>query len=156
MNLETTKSDMKITKQRIIELALVSAIATAALTGCNKKGDAISAADQSDKKAGIAAPGIEETKAIAEEGFIYGLPIVMNYAVMNEFAVDTKSSQFKAPFNEINNQHRVATYEGHGGHYAEQRHSLLDALVGSARGADGDLGASSGKGTLLLGAVDRW
>ena len=35
----------------------------------------------------------------------------MNYAVMNEFAVDTKSSQFKAPFNEINNEHRVATYE---------------------------------------------
>jgi Protein of unknown function (DUF1254) len=25
--------------------------------------------------------------------------------------VDTKSSQFKAPFNEINNQHHVATYE---------------------------------------------
>jgi hypothetical protein len=48
---------------------------------------------------------------IAEEGFIYGLPIVMNYAVMNEFAVDTKSSQFKAPFNQINNEHRVATYE---------------------------------------------
>src|SRR5437899_11851645 len=35
----------------------------------------------------------------------------MNYSVMNEFAVDTKSSQFKAPFNQINNQHRVATYE---------------------------------------------
>jgi hypothetical protein len=35
----------------------------------------------------------------------------MNYAVMNEFAVDTKGNQFKAPFNEINNQHRVATYE---------------------------------------------
>ena len=54
---------------------------------------------------------IEQTKAIAEEGFIYGLPLVMNYAVMNEFAVDTKSSQFKAPFNEINNEHRVATPE---------------------------------------------
>jgi hypothetical protein len=52
-----------------------------------------------------------ETKAIAEEGFIYGLPIVMNYAVMNEFAVDTKSSQFKAPFNRIHNEHRVATYQ---------------------------------------------
>ena len=52
-----------------------------------------------------------ETKAIAEEGFIYGLPIVMNYAVMYEFAVDAKASQFKAPFNEINNEHRVATYE---------------------------------------------
>jgi hypothetical protein len=33
----------------------------------------------------------------------------MNYAVMYEFAVDTKSSQFKAPLNKINNQHRVAT-----------------------------------------------
>src|SRR5438067_3358934 len=52
-----------------------------------------------------------ETKAIAEEGFIYGLPIVMNYAVMYEFAVDKKSSQFKAPFNEINNLHHVATYK---------------------------------------------
>jgi hypothetical protein len=31
--------------------------------------------------------------------------------VMNEFAVDTKSSQFKAPFNEINNEHRVSTPE---------------------------------------------
>jgi hypothetical protein len=52
-----------------------------------------------------------ETKAIAEEGFIYGLPIVMNYAAMYEFAVDTKSSQFKAPFNQINNEARVFTYE---------------------------------------------
>ena len=56
-------------------------------------------------------PNIIEAKAIAEEGFIYGLPIVMNYAVMNEYAVDTKSSQFKAPFNDIYNMHRVATYE---------------------------------------------
>jgi hypothetical protein len=52
-----------------------------------------------------------ETKAIAEEGFIYGLPIVANYAVMYEFAVDTKSSQYKAPFNQLNQMHRVATYE---------------------------------------------
>ncbi|RWN66247.1 MAG: DUF1254 domain-containing protein [Mesorhizobium sp.] len=56
-------------------------------------------------------PGIIEAKDIAEEGFIYGLPLVMNYAVMNEFAVDPKSSQFKAPFNKIDNMHHVATYE---------------------------------------------
>jgi hypothetical protein len=92
-------------------LALATVVTTGALIGCEKKGDAISGAEQADKKAGVAAPGIEETKAIAQEGFIYGLPLVMNYAVMNEFAVDTKSSQYKAPFNEINNQHRVATYE---------------------------------------------
>jgi hypothetical protein len=52
-----------------------------------------------------------ETKAIAEEGFIYGLPIVMNYAVMYEYAVDKDSSQFKAPFNHIKNEARVYTYQ---------------------------------------------
>jgi hypothetical protein len=52
-----------------------------------------------------------ETKAIAEEAFIYGLPIVMNYAVMHEYAVDKGGPQFKAPFNQIKNEARVFTYE---------------------------------------------
>ncbi|VVQ38400.1 hypothetical protein PS943_05843 [Pseudomonas fluorescens] len=51
-----------------------------------------------------------ETKAIAEEGYIYGLPIVMNYAVMYDYAVDKNSSQFKAPFNRMHSLHHVATY----------------------------------------------
>ena len=56
-------------------------------------------------------PDIREAKAIAEEGFIYGLPIVMNYAVMYEYAVDRNSGQFKAPFNQIKNEARVYTYK---------------------------------------------
>ncbi len=56
-------------------------------------------------------PGIVGAKDIAEEGFIYGLPIVMNYAVMYAYAVDKNSGQFKAPFNEIKNEARVFTYE---------------------------------------------
>jgi hypothetical protein len=52
-----------------------------------------------------------ETKAIAEEGFIYGLPIVMNYGVMYEYAVDKNSGQFKAPFNNVKNEPRVFTYK---------------------------------------------
>lgn len=56
-------------------------------------------------------PDIRQAKAIAEEGFIYGLPLVMNYAVMYEYAVDRSSSQFKAPFNQINNMAHVATYK---------------------------------------------
>src|SRR5258706_1540834 len=55
-------------------------------------------------------PSLFEAKAIAEEGFIYGLPIVMNYAVMYEYAVDKNSGQYKAPFNHINNEARVFTY----------------------------------------------
>ena len=60
-------------------------------------------------KKGVAAPSIEQTKAIAEEGFIFGLPIVMNYAVMFQFNVDKTSSQYKAPFNVIANEARVFT-----------------------------------------------
>jgi hypothetical protein len=56
-------------------------------------------------------PSLLEAKDIAEEGFIYGLPLVMNYAVMQEYSVDKNSGQFKAPFNEINNLHHVATPE---------------------------------------------
>ncbi|MGO9949181.1 MAG: DUF1254 domain-containing protein [Steroidobacteraceae bacterium] len=89
----------------------VIAAAVALIAGCDKKDDAISQAQKKDVAQGVSAPSVAETKAIAEEGFIYGLPLVMNYAVMNEFAVDAKSSQFKAPFNEIKNEQRVATYE---------------------------------------------
>jgi hypothetical protein len=56
-------------------------------------------------------PDIIEAKNIAEEGFIYGLPIVMNYAVMYEYSVDKNSGQFKAPFNQIKNEARVFTYK---------------------------------------------
>jgi hypothetical protein len=56
-------------------------------------------------------PGFFKAKDIAEAGYIYGLPIVMNYAVMYEYAVDRNSGQFKAPFNEIKNEPRVYTYK---------------------------------------------
>jgi len=52
-----------------------------------------------------------ETKAIAQEGFVYGLPIVMAYGIMYEYAVDKNSSQYKAPFNQIKNEARVFTYK---------------------------------------------
>ena len=86
--------------------ALCGAILVALLAGCSMN-DSISRAEKMD----ATRPGIAETKAIAEEGFIYGLPIVMNYAVMYEYAVDRSSGQFKAPFNQIKNEPRVFTYE---------------------------------------------
>ena len=91
--------------------ALCSAIIICGLAGCSGKDDSIEIAAKSEDKVGIPAPGIAETKAIAEEGFIYGLPIVMNYAVMNEFAVDKNSGQFKGPFNSLYNDARVFTYK---------------------------------------------
>jgi hypothetical protein len=108
-NLE--KKQMSRPGQKIVIGALYSFIALALLAGCDKKDDAISIAEQADKEVSISAPGIAETKRIAEEAFIYGLPIVMNYAVMNEFSVDKNSGQYKAPFNTIYNDARVFTYK---------------------------------------------
>jgi hypothetical protein len=92
--------------------SVVLLLSTAALvSGCGKTDDSIAQAGKVDAAAGVPAPGIAETKAIAEEAFIYGLPIVMNYAVMNEFVIDKNSGQYKAPFNTISNEARVFTYE---------------------------------------------
>jgi hypothetical protein len=91
---------MKIKTPNAIASTLLCVLAATFLTGCEKK-----------NAGGVAAPSLEETKAIAEEGFIYGLPIVINYAVMNEYAVDKSGPQFQAPFNQIKNEPRVFTYE---------------------------------------------
>jgi hypothetical protein len=101
---------MKV-ERRFFSGVLGIAIGLGLLAGCGKKDDPINQAEKKDVAKGVPAPGIAETKAIAEEGFIYGLPIVMNYAVMYEYAVDKNSGQFKAPFNEIKNEPRVYTYK---------------------------------------------
>jgi uncharacterized protein (TIGR03000 family) len=46
---------------------------------------------------------------IAEEAFIYGFPMVMNYQVMYEFFIDKSSSQYKGPFNQVLSMARVFT-----------------------------------------------
>jgi hypothetical protein len=56
-------------------------------------------------------PGFFSAKDIAEAGYIYGLPIVMNYGIMYEFVIDKNSGQYKAPFNTIANEARVFTYK---------------------------------------------
>ena len=97
-------------RTRVRQGAILVAVALL-LAACGKPDDAISQAARQDQAAGVPAPGIAETKAIAEEAFIYGLPLVTNYAVMHEYAVDRNSGQFKAPFNQISNEARVFTYE---------------------------------------------
>src|SRR5213593_1636423 len=84
---------------------LLRSVALAAITVAATKPAPVKAQTSADR------PGFFAAKDIAETGFIYGLPIVMNYAVMYEYAVDRNSGQFKAPFNQINNEARVFTYK---------------------------------------------
>ena len=101
------ESTMNMTKPRLLPGLLCSSLAALLLTSHIL----LASAAQAVQPAGISAPSIAETRAIAEEGFIYGLPIVMNYAVMYAYAVDKDSGQFKAPFNQIKNEARVFTYK---------------------------------------------
>lgn len=56
-------------------------------------------------------PSAIDRKAIAEEGFIYGLPLVMNYAVQYSFVVDSGGPEYKAPYNVLANEARVFTWQ---------------------------------------------
>jgi hypothetical protein len=88
-----------------LRTALASTLVVLALmTGCATT-DTISQAERGQQD----RPGFAETRAIAEEGFIYGLPLVMNYAVNYDFFVDKGSGQYKAPFNTLFNEARVFT-----------------------------------------------
>ena len=99
--------------KRYIINALVLAALISILSGCSTKRDSALATELASIKLELARaelaqaqraqtgltdtaeladiPKLEDIKDIAEEGFIYGLPIVMNYAVMSEFALDKES-----------------------------------------------------------------
>ena len=98
---------------RLSKSALLAAsiVAAAWMSGCAHKADVVTQAAKAEAAAGVSAPSLAEVKAIAEEGFIYGLPIVMNYAVMYDYVINRSSSEWKAPFNQIHNEHRVFTYQ---------------------------------------------
>jgi hypothetical protein len=89
---------------------MLCAVAMTLVAGC-KRNDSVTQAEKADKINGVAAPGIEETKQIAQEGFIYGLPLVMYYTSAYELFVDPTSGQFKAPVGKLNNEARVFTYK---------------------------------------------
>src|SRR6201984_3273978 len=89
-----------LTRRNLLHSVALAAIGLAATQPAHVQGQAC--ADR---------PGFFKAKDIAEAGFIYGLPIVMNYAVMYEYAVDRNSGQFKAPFNQLKNEPNVFTYK---------------------------------------------
>src|SRR4029077_9074290 len=98
------QASTKVKPMKVKTIVLAALAAMLALT-------TVRAADITPADSSAVALSKEETKAIAEEGFIYGLPIVMNYGVMYEYSVDKNSGQYKAPFNQIKNEARVFTYK---------------------------------------------
>jgi hypothetical protein len=95
------------TKRNHLLAAIVAA--SALLGACGKKSDPVTGAANEEKKEGVSAPSIEEVKQIAEEGFIYGLPLVMCYTANYQFWIDKASGQYKAPLGQLFNERRVFT-----------------------------------------------
>ena len=54
-------------------------------------------------------PGKGETEQIAQEAFIYGYPMVMNYVTYYEYFINKSGAEYKAPFNQLHNEARVYT-----------------------------------------------
>ena len=52
---------------------------------------------------------IAEIKAIAEEAYLYGFPMIVGYDVLYQFFIDRNSKQFKAPINQLHDEARVFT-----------------------------------------------
>jgi hypothetical protein len=93
--------------KRMLSVMLSTAFVMGLASGCAPTKDVVAQAEHGEQ----AKLSFAETRAIAEEGFIYGLPIVMNYAVMHDFVLDKNSGQYKGPFNTIVNEARVFTYK---------------------------------------------
>src|ERR1700680_183297 len=102
-SIPSTWSVQMLTKRGFLRSVAFTGVATTALQ--------LSPVRAQKSAARPASLGAKDAKDIAETGFIYGLPIVMNYAVMYEYAVDKNSGQYKAPFNQIKNEARVYTYK---------------------------------------------
>jgi hypothetical protein len=88
---------MKTQLLRLMAVAVAFLIAIGMMPGMAQMAQA-----QSDKA---------DTAQIAEEAFIYGFPMVMNYAVFYQYFIDKSDPSYKAPLNQIWNAPNVFTYK---------------------------------------------
>jgi hypothetical protein len=76
--------------------SILAILSVALLFGCQQKAPELTPA---------------EAQQIAKEAYIYGFPLVLNYKTMYDYAVDTKSPEYKGDFNTISSAARVYTPE---------------------------------------------
>ena len=60
---------------------------------------------------GVEIRATEERSIIARDAFIYGYPVVDSHNVIHKYVLDTRSAEYKAPFNQIGHNRNVATPE---------------------------------------------
>ena len=83
---------MKFSMLPLPNALLLGLIPAFLLAGCGKNDDPIAKADKKDVAVGVPAPGIAETKAIAEEAYIYAFPMIAGAAPMTCGSLRSASS----------------------------------------------------------------
>ena len=66
---------------------------------------------QTATRVGREAVRPDEAREIAKEAYIYGFPIVDSYRILYSYFVDSKSPEYKGPWNRIHNNTRLFTPE---------------------------------------------
>ena len=80
----------------------VAGAALAMLCSCGEKPESTDAA---------AAISAEEAKTIAQEAYVYGFPMVMNYKTLYNYVIDKDGPEHKGPFNQLACTARLFTPE---------------------------------------------
>jgi hypothetical protein len=60
-------------------------------------------------EAPVTSPAPSEIRAIAEEAYLYGFPMLVGYDVLYQYFIDRDSGQYKGPINQVHNEARVFT-----------------------------------------------
>ncbi|MBN8549635.1 MAG: DUF1254 domain-containing protein, partial [Deltaproteobacteria bacterium] len=98
---------MKNMSSAFCRLGIAAVVTALSVSACSYKKDAINLAEKNE----LNAPGIEETKDIAQEAYIYAFPMIAAYKALYQFNVDKSSGQYKGAFNQVHSESRVFTYQ---------------------------------------------
>lgn len=94
-------------------IAVLIALFMLAMTGCGTSNQASERTPSSPSSAAPTSPSgpptVEQTRAIAKEAYIYGFPMVDSYRIQYSYFIDTASSEYKGPWNEVHSTARVFT-----------------------------------------------
>lgn len=88
--------------------AVAAALLLAGCAGNTSEPDGTSTSSAPETAAAVSP---EEARAIAEEAYVYGFPIVDNYRVQYSYFVDKQDPEYKGGWNDVHNTARVYTPE---------------------------------------------
>lgn len=102
---------MRSNRRSVVLVSLAGALSTCFVGGCKHDGPGDGEALAQPGAVDAGSPASAEARAVAEEAYIYGFPMIAAYKALYQFNVDKRSGQYKGPFNTVISEARVFTYK---------------------------------------------